>query len=163
MELSDQLILKGFTEGSFLGRSNRSFELELKTAVTFYGKELAKHLLKDERPIICLPIKVSINSKVNSGAFLLLETRVVLAWSEGWRVKKSSFAFDLAEVSRLKDFQINTQNERDERTEISFTAGETEVEVIVDQVLYGAEVAPWLVRALEGKVNLNNYVRPQRM
>jgi len=131
-EEAAQLVLDAFEEGVRLGAIDERFAKLAKYSVQLVGLELARNVRPGERRTFCVPVQVATGAKVEPGALLLLEHRLVVAWSEGvLRPQDHSVACALSEVSDIRSFKRKTGRLSDEQDAISFSAGGRRVELVL--------------------------------
>ena len=109
---------------------NRYVELA-ELAMSLVGLELASSVKQGERAAFAVSVQVDLGSKLYPGAVLVLEHRVVVAWSEGiLRPTPHSMAAKLGDVSDVETSKRKTRAGA-QLDVVSFVAAERKVALVL--------------------------------
>lgn len=155
-DATKQRVLDAAEQGAQLGALDGRFVKLVELAMQMVGLELARNIRPGERAALCVPVQVDNRSKVNPGAILLLEHRVVVAWSEGiLRPKPHSVAYALTDVSDVRTFKRKVGKVSAQLDAISFTAQTDAVEIILHSEVSHQRVTLVVSGALGRSVTFN--------
>jgi hypothetical protein len=154
--LQKQIVVDAFNEGAKLGALDGRFVKLTTNAMQLVGLELARNVDASDRASICVPVNVDVGSKINPGAILLLEDRVVIAWSEGaLRPKPRSLTCELSEVSNVVSSKRRVGKISAQLDAVSFTAAEEMIQIILHSEVSHDRLTPVISGALNGAVTFN--------
>jgi hypothetical protein len=151
-----QTIVDAFEQGAQLGALDTRFVKLVELAMRMVGLELARNVAVGERSAFCVPVHVDNGSKVNPGAVLLLEHRVVIAWSEGiFRPKPHSLAFLLTDVGDVHTVKRQVGKISAQLDAISFSAHRRKIEIILHSEVVHKRLAFMIAGVLDGSITHN--------
>jgi hypothetical protein len=141
-DVAKQTVIDAFEQGAQLGALDKRFVKLTELAMRNVGLELARNVRAGERAAVCVPVQVDNGTKVNPGAALLLEHRVVLAWIEGiLKPKPYSVSSLLADVSDVHAFARKVGLISAQLDAISFSANGRKIEIVLHSEVAHKRVA----------------------
>ena len=156
-DAAKRTVVDAFEQGAHLGALDGRFVKLVELAMKMVGLELARNVKPGERPGFCVPAHVDTGAKVNSGAVLLLEERVVIAWSEGTiRPKPRSLAVALSDIGDVRAFKRKVGRVSAQLDAISFSAHGRKIEIVLHSVVSHERVALMISGRLDGSVAFSN-------
>lgn len=155
-DAAKEIVVEAFRRGAELAATDERFVKLARYAMQLVGLELARNVAPGERAAFCVPVQVDNGSKVNPGAVLLLEHRVVVAWSEAvLHPTPRSSAFALADIADVRSFQRKVGKVSAQLDAISFSAHERAIEVILHSAVSNKRLAFMIVGTLNGSIRFS--------
>jgi hypothetical protein len=146
-----QTVVDAYEQGAQFGALDNRFVKLVELSMQNVGLELARNVTPGERAAFCVPVQVDNGSKINPGALLLLEHRVVVAWSEGIRKPKPhSVTHALSAVSDVRSFKQKAGMFSAQLDAISFVARGTRLEMVLYSQVMHQRLAPMITGTLDG-------------
>jgi hypothetical protein len=145
-----------FERGVQIGALDARFVKLVEMAMKTVGLELARNVLAGERGVFCVPAQVAKATDVDPGAVLLLEDRVVIAWSEGiFRPRPHSLAWPLADVSDMRIFKRKAGKLSARLDAIAFSAHGCNIEVILHSEVAHNRLVAMVAGVLDGSISFD--------
>ena len=155
-DAAKQTVVDAYEQGAQLAALDNRYVKLAELSMQMVGLELARNVMPGEHAAFCVPVQVASGSKVNPGAVLVLEHRVVIAWSEGvLRPKPHSVAYELSDVGDVRSFTRKVGRVSAELDAISFVAHDSTVEIVFHSEVSHERVTPTVHGVLNGGVTYN--------
>lgn len=151
LESSKIKLIDAINQGMELGALDNRFVKLAENMMGLVGLTLSAAIGPDERAAFCFPATVDAGQgKLQPGMVLLLEHRLVIAWSEGMlRPKEFSLTFELPAITNVQKVKRKNGRVSAQLDTITFDSGGRHIELL----MYSEVIEPRLTLMFEGALD----------